>query len=188
MGSLALMLQDRATVSENSRGGDRARDISELFDREYKSLHRLAYVFVADAAVAEEIVMEAFVKVFSGWNRFRSVERKSAYLKQMVVNGCRSRLRRRGIEQRVNEAAHRDLAGHVRLESDHSDLQLDLWDAVRRLPDRQRTAVVLRYLEDLSEAEIAHVLDCSVGTVKSQLSRARRKLEVALSEEAVLDE
>jgi RNA polymerase sigma-70 factor (sigma-E family) len=188
LGNLTLMLQDGATVSEKSIGGERARDIAELFDREYKSLHRLAYVFVADAAVAEEIVMEAFVKIFSGWNRFRSIDHKSAYLKQMVVNGCRSRLRRRGIERRVNEFAHRNLARPQGLESDHSDMQMDLWNAVRRLPDRQRAAVVLRYLEDLPEAEIADVLDCSVGTVKSQLSRARRKLEVLLTEETILDE
>ena len=70
MGSQTFVLQDKATVAENSRGGERARDVAELFDREYKSLHRLAYVFVADAAVAEEIVMEAFVKVFSGWTAF----------------------------------------------------------------------------------------------------------------------
>ena len=173
---------------EKARGDERARNIAELFDREYKSLHRLAYVFVADAAVAEEIVMEAFVKAFSGWSRFRSVEHKTGYLKQMVVNGCRGRLRRRGIEQRVNETAHRDSARPQGLESDHSDLQMDLWNAVRRLPDRQRAAVVLRYLEDLSEAEIADVLDGSLGTVKSQLSRARRKLEVLLTEEATIDE
>jgi RNA polymerase sigma-70 factor (sigma-E family) len=175
-------------VAENPSGGERTREIAGLFDREYKSLHRLAYVFVADAAAAEEIVMEAFVKVFSGWHRFRSVDHKSAYLKQMVVNGSRSRLRRQGTEQRVNEALHRDVARSRGLESEHSDMQLDLWNAVRRLPDRQRAAIVLRYHEDLSEAEIADVLDCSVGTVKSQLSRARRKLEVLLTEETILDE
>ena len=106
----------------------------------------------------------------------------------MVVNACRSRLRRRGIEERVNETAHRDLTGHRGLESDHSDLQLDLFNAVRRLPDRQRAAVVLRYFDDRSEAEIAEILDCSTGTVKSQLFRAHRKLEGFLTEKEVLDE
>ncbi len=188
MESLPLALQDKETVAENWTGGERAREVAELFDREYKSLHRLAYVFVADAAVAEEIVMEAFVKVFSGWNRFRSVDHKSAYIKQMVVNLCRSRLRRRGIEQRVNETAQRDQIRHHGFESDHSDMQLDLYNAVRRLPDRQRAAVVLRYFDDRSEAEIAEILDCSTGTVKSQLFRAHRKLQGFLTEKEVLDE
>jgi DNA-directed RNA polymerase specialized sigma24 family protein len=67
-----------------SGSDERAQEIAALFSREYKSLHRIAYVFVANAGVAEEIVMEAFVKVFSGWHRFRSVEHKSAYLRQVV--------------------------------------------------------------------------------------------------------
>ena len=53
-------------------------------------------------------------------------------------------------------------------------------EAVRALPERQRAAVVLRYYDDLSESQIAEVLDCSVGTVKSQLSKARSKLEATL--------
>jgi DNA-directed RNA polymerase specialized sigma24 family protein len=69
--------------------------------RDYESLHRIAFVFVANAGVAEEIVMEAFVKVFSGWHRFRSVEHKSAYLRQVVINLCRGKLRRQTIELRA---------------------------------------------------------------------------------------
>ena len=171
-----------------SGSDDRAQQIAALFGRDYESLHRIAYVFVANAGVAEEIVMEAFVKVFSGWHRFRSVEHKSAYLRQVVVNLCRARLRRQTVEQRVNEATHHDRTRAVSPESGASDLQLDLWNAVRRLPHRQRAAVVLRYLADMSEREIAETLDCSIGTVKSQLSMARSKLGAGMATEEVSDE
>jgi RNA polymerase sigma-70 factor (sigma-E family) len=187
MGNPPLVVQDRATMAE-SGSDDRAQEIAALFSREYESLHRIAYVFVANAGTAEEIVMEAFVKVFSGWHRFRSVEHKSAYLRQVVVNLCRARLRRQTVERRVNEATHHERTHTVSPGSEATDLQLDLWSAVRRLPHRQRAAVVLRYLADMSEREIADVLDCSVGTVKSQLSRARFKLGAGMAAEEVPDE
>jgi RNA polymerase sigma-70 factor (sigma-E family) len=187
MGNPPLVVQDRATMAE-SGSDDRAQEIAALFSRDYESLHRIAYVFVANAGVAEEIVMDAFVKVFSGWHRFRSVEHKSAYLRQVVINLCRAKLRRQMVERRVDEATHHDPARAVSSESNASDMHLDLWNAIRALPHRQRAAVVLRYLADMSEREIADVLDCSVGTVKSQLSRARLKLGTGMTTEEVSDE
>jgi RNA polymerase sigma-70 factor (sigma-E family) len=186
MGNPRTLVQNRAAIAE-SGSDDRAQEIAALFSRDYMSLHRIAFVFVANAGVAEEIVMEAFVMVFSGWHRFRSVEHKSAYLRQVVINLCRARLRRETIERRVNQATHHDSTRAVSAESD-SDLHIDLWNEVRRLPHRQRAAVVLRYLADMSDREIAEVLDCSVGTVKSQLSRARSKLGAGMAIEEVPDE
>jgi RNA polymerase sigma factor (sigma-70 family) len=102
----------------------------------------------------------------------RTVEHPPPYLRQMTVNLCRSRRRRGKLEQRTNRLLHKSDEGSVPTDDD----RLDLWAAVRRLPERQRLCVILRYLEDLPEAQIAAVMDCSVGTVKSQLHRARRRL------------
>ena len=71
-------------------------------------------------------------------------------------------------------------SGWTQWEGDRLETDQVVLDAVRDLPERQRACVVLRYYEDMSEAEIARVLDCSTGTVKSQLSKARSKLEAAL--------
>jgi len=142
---------------------------------------RLAYVILGDAHGAEEVVMEALLKTFSGWGRLRNPERGGIYLKRAVVNGCRSRIRRRTVEARVNALAHgRDQMRAADWDPGASDTRSLVWDAVKALPERQRACVVLRYLEDLSEAEIAAVLECSVGTVKSQLAKARSKLAVRL--------
>jgi RNA polymerase sigma factor (sigma-70 family) len=94
----------------------------------------------------------------------------------MVVNQCRSRLRRDRIESRVNEVVHRRRTGEASRSGD-VESALDLWTAVRKQPERQRVSVVLRYVEDMTEREVADTLDCSVGTVTSQLFKARRKLE-----------
>lgn len=159
----------------------RDREIAALFDHHYGPMCRLAYVILGDTAVAEELVMEAFLKTFSGWWRIRDRARIDAYLRRAVVNLCRSRIRRKAIESRVNATFHsRDQVTTPAWDPERHETSRLVWKAVQGLPERQRAAVVLRYFEDLPEAEIAEALQCSVGTVKSQLSKARAKLGRAL--------
>lgn len=156
---------------------DRDRELAALFDQHYDGMRRLAYVMLRDGAAAEEIVMEAFVKALSRWRLFSRADSPAAYLRQIVVNLCRTKMRRKAIEYRVNAVTGGNPAERrPGWTADAHSTQMDVWDAVSRLPDRQRLCVVLRYLEDLTEPEIAHVLDVPVGTVKSQLSRGRAKL------------
>ena len=161
-----------------------ARDqaVSELFDRHYAPLCRLAYAILSDAPLAEEIVMEALLRTFTGWGRLRDPERADAYLRRSVVNLCRSKIRRKAIETRVNATIHhRDERKAPEWDPERHETSRLVWKAVVDLPERQRACVVLRYFEDLPESEIAETLECSVGTVKSQLSKARAKLEPVLA-------
>lgn len=169
-----------------SRGSEGAREeeVSALFERHYVPMCRLAYVIVGDAALAEEIVSEAMLKTFTGWRRLRDVAKADAYLRRSVVNLCRSRIRRKAIEGRVNATVHRrEERAEPRWSPDRHETSRLVWEAVRTLPERQRACVVLRYFEDLPEAEIAETLGCSRGTVKSQLSKARATLGKKLEEE-----
>jgi RNA polymerase sigma-70 factor (sigma-E family) len=159
---------------------NRARS-AELFRDRFPAMRALAYAFLGNNAEAEDTAMEAFVRVHSAWWRIRDPERADAYLHGTVVNLCRTRLGRRKIEtsalsilrRRAPEAARTwDIESHERSRV--------VWIAVSSLPDRQRACVVLRYFDDLTEAQIADVLGCSVGTVKAQLHRARAKLAAAL--------
>jgi len=157
--------------------------VARLFDEHYRGLCRLAGLLLGDSAAAEEVVQEAFLRTFSGWWRVRHPERAQWYLRTSVVNLCRSRLRRRTTEDRGNRVTWSGTAGEAT--GDGADLGVDalmLVELVRRLPPRQRDAVVLRYYEDLPEAEIARILGCAVGTVKSQLSKARATLARALDD------
>jgi RNA polymerase sigma-70 factor (sigma-E family) len=159
---------------------DRDQRVGDLFDRHYPGLCRLAYLIVGDRVQAEEIVMDAFMRTFASWGRIRDLDHSDAYLRRAVVNLARTRARRRHTEERSNATvAHQPAKAGAEPERD-----LVVWEAVRRLPDRQRAAVVLRYYQDLPEADIADVLGCTVGTVKSQLSKARATLARALDEEA----
>ena len=134
-----------------------------LHHREFAGLVRLAMVLVDSQELAEEVVQDAFAGLYV---RYRMVTSPLAYVRASVLNGSRKVLRRRVLARR--SAALRP--GESDLEFNH------VIDAVRRLPSRQRAAVVLRYELQLTDAEIADTLHIPIGTVKSTLHRAIARL------------
>lgn len=142
----------------------------EIYRRRYESMVRLAYVLVDTTEQAEEVTQEAFAALYSRW---RKVSDPEAYLRTSVLNGARAVLRRRRVLRRRAHELHVVDDG----QADAADGSLGhVVDAVRRLPDRQRAVVVLRYELQLSEAEIAQTLGIPPGTVKSTLHRALARL------------
>jgi RNA polymerase sigma-70 factor (sigma-E family) len=157
----------------------RDEQIVALFDEHYRGLCRLASLLLGDSAAAEEAVQDAFLRTYASWWRIRQPERAQWYLRAAVVNQCRSRRRRRSLEDRQ----YRTMAAQEVATTSENEPRGDapvVLAAIAALPQRQREAVVLRYYQDLAEADIAQVLGCSVGTVKSQLSKARATLAGAL--------
>jgi RNA polymerase sigma-70 factor (sigma-E family) len=155
---------------------DRGAVLSELFDRNFGSLRRLAFALLGDASAADEVAQDAFVRLYASWRRLDELDHPPSYLRKIVLNLCRSRARRARLQ--------RDREPLLREDATAADpdlaLRLDVWKALEGLPHRQRACVVLKYIEDLTEADVAQLLDCSVGTVKSQLHKARAKLETTL--------
>jgi RNA polymerase sigma-70 factor (sigma-E family) len=139
----------------------------------YPSLLRTGYLLTGSRADGEDLVQAALAKTYLAWDRIREREAVDAYVRRIMVNTRTSWWRRRRLDE-VATADPPERAG--RDEAADADLHDALWTALARLPKRQRAAVVLRYYEDLSEAETAEVLGVSVGTVKSTVSRALVKL------------
>lgn len=156
----------RAAVREN---GD--EKLEQLYLRRYGHLVRLAWLLGGERSPAEEIVQDAFVQLL---RRGDAVTNPEAYLRIAVVHGVQSWGRRRALEQR-----HPVQIDEAQLDADG----LAVRAALGVLSPRQRAAVVLRYFEDLPEAEIATALDCRPGTVKSLLSRSMAKLKEALHDD-----
>lgn len=154
--------------------------IELLFRQRYTQLCRLAALIVGDRDLAEQVVMQAFTDTFAARGRLNDPDRVEAYLRRAVVNEARTLLRRRAGEWRVNAVAHARARSEL-VVSAESRWELEpVARAVQALPDRQRVTVLLRYYADLSEAQIADALGCSVGTVKSNLFKARGSLARAL--------
>ncbi len=133
------------------------------------ALLRTAYLLTRDHALAEDLLQTALTKAWFAWAKIDSHE---AYVRRILVNTYTSWWRRKGngeqpaLELVDSSVDHPEEGAH------------DLWTALGRLPRRQRAVVVLRYFEDLTEAQTAEVLGCSVGTVKSQTSKALAKLRI----------
>lgn len=157
----------------------RDASFAAVFNAHHRGAVRLAYLLVSDADLAEDVVAEAFAKVYVRWRR-DEIRDVGAYVRRAVVNEANSKLRRRYLERRVAASRDGDDRGVRLLDDDAADRDA-VWRAIGHLPERQRAAVVLRYHEDLSEAETAEVLGCSVGTVKSQTSRGLAKLKQLLA-------
>ena len=150
-----------------------ARDaVTALYEAHALGLIRLAVVMLGDRPAAEDVVQEAFYGLYRRWHALSDTTNALAYVRSSVINGCRSALRRRvrqltlaGVEQ-PEESDSAESA--VLLSEEHRQVLL----AIRRLPSRQREALVLRYYLDLNEGEIASSMRVSRGTVKSTTSRA----------------
>lgn len=149
-----------------------------VFGTHHRRAVRLAYLLCSDEHQAEDIVAEAFAKVYVQWRKGR-VDDVGAYLRRAVANEANSRLRRRYLERREAGRQSGDDRG-VRRVDDHAADRDEVWQAISRLPDRQRQAIVLRYYEDLSEADTADLLGVTVGTVKSQVSRGLARMQELL--------
>jgi RNA polymerase sigma-70 factor (sigma-E family) len=136
-------------------------------------LLRSAYLLTGNWATAEDLVQSSLVKAWSIWSRIEGDP--EPYVRRILINSHASWWRRRWRgEVPTGELPESGRAGPT----DRIDDRDGLWRALRRLPARQRAVLVLRYFENLSETEIADAMGCSLGTVKSQASRALAKLRL----------
>ena len=146
--------------------------LGELYRQHAPDAARLAYLITGDRALAEDLVQEAFVRMFGRFRDLRNPDAFGAYLRKTVVNLSRSHFRRVRVER---DYLQRQRVGTVAPEPELGARD-EMWRALHRLSERQRTAIVLRYYEDLSEAETADAMRCPVGTVKSLVSRGIERL------------
>jgi RNA polymerase sigma-70 factor (sigma-E family) len=151
-------------------------EFRELFAGEYARLCWLGYLLTGSAAEGEELAQEALVRIWWRWRLGRRPADPASYARRVVVNRRRSLLRRAAVEARsLGRAGTTEVAPPV-----DSERALVLWEAVRSLPPRQRAVLVLRFKEDLTEAEVARLLGLPVGTVKSAGHRALARLRERL--------
>jgi RNA polymerase sigma-70 factor (sigma-E family) len=161
-----------------ARNGDRTsvpddRGFGEYVSARSRALLRTAYLLTGNVADAEDLVQAALAKTFLAWDRIEDRSAVDGYVRRAMVNTHISWWRRRRVEEYpTDDIPDQAVADHAV----SSDLQETLRRAIDRLPQRMRAAVVLRYYEDMTEAEVAEVLGVSLGTVKSTVSRAVAKL------------
>ncbi|QZY29001.1 SigE family RNA polymerase sigma factor [Nocardioides coralli] len=159
------------TVTISGRDRVSSPAFEEFVAARSASLLRTAYLLTRDHGLAEDLLQTALTKAYLAWGRIDG--NPEPYVRRVLVNTYASWWRRkwRGehpTSELPEQAHHPDGLGETG----------DLWDALGRLPRRQRAVVVLRYFEDLTEAQTADLLGVTVGTVKSQTSKALARLRI----------
>ncbi len=166
------------------RRADPGPEVTALYQAHGVGLIRLAVVMLGDRPAAEDVVQEAFCGLYRRWDHLDDPQNALRYVRSSVLNGCRSVLRNRG---RLRSGSGSRPGRPDTVESAESTALVGeehrgVLAALRRLPDRQREALVLRFYLELSEAEIARSMGISQGTVKSTVSRALAALGRLLGE------
>lgn len=156
----------------------------DFYVREYPAVVGLAYALSGSRWGAEDLAQEAFLAAHRNWERIGSFDQPGAWVRRVVANLSVSTFRRRAAEAR---ALAQVALGRGEPVPDLAAADPEFWAAVRALPRRQAQVVALYYLEDRSVADVADVLDMTLGTVKRHLYDARRGLarRLAVQEEEV---
>ena len=167
-----------ATSSRTGRSTRSQRvdaEFSAYMEARHAALLRTAYLLCGDLATAEDLVQGALAKLYLGWDKVTQRESVDAYCRRIIVNDNNS-LWRRAFKRRelvTDQPPERPSYDEV-----DTGVGERIWARLKALPPRQRSVVVLRYYEQLSEAEIADALGISTGTVKSTASRALANLRL----------
>ena len=177
---------DQQLVERVQKGDKAAFDLLVI-----KYQHRvlgLVSSYVKDYQEVQDVAQEAFIKAYRAIDKFRGDSSFYTWLYRIAVNTAKNHLVSKGrklpeTDIDVTDAEFLDTTTHLRVvDSPESNLYRDelervIHDVIRRLPDELRTAVMLREFDGLSYDEIAHVMDCPVGTVRSRIFRAREAID-----------
>lgn len=160
-------------------------EFEAFFDRHHRELGRLAYLLSGDHLAADDLTAEAFLVAWRQWDRVWSLDQPLAYVRRVVVNLAATRVRKLARERRRLPLFHvNEVDG---CSGPDGATVVDVRAALLQLPARRRACVVLRHALDLPETEVATMLGISVGTVKSQTSKAVAQLQKLLGPHADLE-
>ena len=148
----------------------------EFVTARWTALLRTAYLLTGDHGRAEDLVQTTLEKMHRHWRRIERKDAPDAYARRVMTNLAISQSRRRRFRETSIAFAPQIAARDGANSADAVAVRDEVWRALLLLPPRMRAVLVLRFFEDLSEAEVARTLECSEGTVKSQTSRGLARL------------
>jgi RNA polymerase sigma-70 factor (sigma-E family) len=160
--------------------GQPAAAVSALYREHALAMIRLAHIILGNRATAEDVVQEAFCGLYRRWNHITSKDKAVSYVRSSVLNGCRSVMRQNRPGELTDQYQPVTVSAEAAVLS--AEERLELVRAMRRLPDRRRDVLVLRYYLDLTDEQIAGDLGLSVNTVRSTRRRGLLSLQRLLKE------
>lgn len=180
------MLEEGRVAFRAVRADTAIEPFEAFYRREYRPVVGLVVALGGDTASAEDVAQEAFLTARRQWEKVGRLDKPGAWVRKVVANKSISLWRRRGAEDRALAKMNRSGAsGPAADDPEFSAETVEVWQAVRALPKRQAVALAMTYLEDSPLDEVAEVLGCSSGTVKTHLRRGRASVakRLGVSEE-----
>ncbi|MFA7230358.1 MAG: sigma-70 family RNA polymerase sigma factor [Victivallaceae bacterium] len=195
-------LSDHELIAEFKNGNTTVFD--ELMNRHAMKLYRTVFGLISDHHDAEEVVQDAFVRAFRALDKFRGDANFNTWLHRIAVNLARNKYhwnRRRGSGQNISIYQHSDNLGDENQEQEmhlpdtsaipdrmaqNVELEKTVTDSFDKLPDSLRETMMLRHIDEMSYEQIAEVLNCKTGTVKSRIARGREMLREILEKKDIL--
>ncbi len=165
----------QADVGAGTPGTNEPQSFEAWYEREGSRIQRALVAVVGDIDVATDATSDAFADALDNWSRVGRMANPTGWTYKVALNAAKRNERRRAIEKRLFKKLPPDPPAHAEATG--------LWDAVGRLPIRQRTAIILRYVADLPIGEIAAAMSIAEGTVGATLSQACRSLAASLGDE-----
>ncbi len=165
---------DKKTIKRIKKGDKKA--FRTLYDEYYQSAMRTAVSMLKNDSDASDAVQETFIRVYKGIHSFDESKLFKPWFYRILTNEVRRLIKKRKPEQDYDQVPHSEIAQVQPPETDHATLD----EAMMRLKENHREAIVLKYLEGLSEKEMSTVLDISISAVKSRLFQARKMLKEEL--------
>jgi RNA polymerase sigma-70 factor (sigma-E family) len=161
---------------------DAACEVTALYQVHALGMVRLAVIMLGDQEAAEDVVQDAFLGLYRRWDKLTDTSRALAYVRSSVLNGCRTVLRRKSRHTRIAFAEPDFESAEAGALAGEEVRQVAA--AIRKLPNRQREALVLRFYLDMDEGEVAEAMRISRGSVKSATSRGIAALGRMLKEDS----
>ena len=161
----------------------RRAEVLALYEAHFRSTARLAYLLCGNTQQADDLTHDAFVRLWEHWDKVDDPTRRVAYLRSIVVNLANSAHRRAATARRHASAPALALVGDSTSAEDeamHRAARPDVMAALAALPDRQRSAIVLRHWLRMTEGEIAEAMGFSGGSVRTHVARAYKALAIRL--------
>ncbi len=178
------MQADIVLVEEVKAGNHKA--FAELVGRHQRSLLRLALRFCKDLDAAEDVVQESFVKAFQKIELFEGRSSFKSWVYRIAINTAKNRLRSEKSDHLQMDQVQIPVAAEAESALLHEAVKKRIQEEVELLPEKQKTALILRIFEDLSFKEIAHIMDCPYDTAKANYRHALMKLRESMQSESSL--
>jgi len=162
------------------------RDVFRLLVERYQErVRNIIYSIFHEQAIIDDLAQEVFLKAYQALPRFRFESSFYTWLYRITVNKSRDELRKRKVRryftlQPLDESAEKEIAGKSESQGLKEDAQELITEGLKKIPDKFRLPIVLKDIEGMTYEEIAEVMQCEIGTVKSRLSRGRAMLRSAL--------